>query len=264
MSREDPCAGDQPVRSETLPVEPPVPLPVQPAGPRLPGWGMLAAGVAIIWGFQFIIGVAHVVVRTIVYGPNSLEADMGPFGVVITTLLSTAITFAVIWFIICRLCRLRFAEGFAAKPVRPPVFVASVFLGLLTALAAFGIESRWGPRDSFMARLLSMPDGFLAVSVLALVMPPFEELYYRGFIFPILKRWLGAWPAVVLVTVWFASAHVFQMFGDPVGLAVILAVGLLYTLQRHLTGSLIPAIIAHWVYNAYLMVLAALFSSPRF
>jgi membrane protease YdiL (CAAX protease family) len=236
MIRVDPSSGDQPADSTDLPVEPAPPpaqpLPAPAPGPRLPGWKMLLGGVAVIWAFELVIGVIYVVARAAIEGPRSLADDVGPVGVVFTTVLGTATTFAVISFIICRLCRFRFDEGFAVKPVRPPVFAASVILGISAAIAAILIESAFGSQDSYMARLASMPGGLPAIVVVALLAPPFEELYYRGFIFPILRRRLGVVPAVTLVALWFAGVHAFQLYGDPAGILVILVMGLVWTLQE--------------------------------
>jgi membrane protease YdiL (CAAX protease family) len=229
---------------------------VHSAEPRRPGWGLLGIGVAIIWGFDLAVGVIYVVARAALEGPKSLNADMGPIGILIATLLSSAATVSVIWFITCRQCGWRFADGFAVRSVKWPVIALSVVLGLLTALAAGWIESRWGSEQSMMARLASMPGGLVAISTVALVVPPFEELYYRGFIFPTLRGLLGPWAAVLLTAAWFTGAHVFQLAGDPAGLAIILTMGLTWTLQRQLTDSLIPGLITHWLYNAVLVTLS--------
>lgn len=87
-------------------------------------------------------------------------------------------------------------------------------------------------------------------------MVPVEELYYRGFIFPALRDRWGATTAVVLTTLWFWAAHVFQLFGDPAGIAVILVVATTFTLQRHRSGSLVPPLLTHAAYNGVLVTLS--------
>jgi uncharacterized protein len=111
-----------------------------------------------------------------------------------------------------------------------------------------------------MSDLASTPQGLAAISVMALLVPPFEEVYYRGFILPILRRSVGAVAAVLLVIVWFAAVHAFQVAGDLVAIVTIAFMGAVWTLQRQFTQSLIPPVLTHFSYNSVL-VLISLFVS---
>ncbi len=241
-----------------VPVRPPEVSPLQPAPPCWPSFKMLAMGVAMIWGIDLTFGLVYAVASIVRDG--GAKRDMPPAVLVLISLLSAAGTLGVLWLIVCRLCGRRFREGFALKRVPGRVLASSIGLALIAVLGATWMQSRWPSSDTLMTRLASTPGGLAAIFTLALVLPPFEELYYRGFIFPVLRRYLGAWAAVGLVTVWFTGAHVIQLFGDPAGLAVILVMGFVWTLQRHLTDSLIPGLITHWLYNAGLLALSVLLS----
>ncbi len=260
----DPAQPAEPAQPENA-AAPALPdLAPPPAGPRPPDWRMLAIGVGIAFGFDIAMGVVYGIVRIIAGGPGAAGGDLGPAELMVLTLLSAAVTFTVIWSITCRRCGWRFAEGFAIRPVRRSAVAGAIGLALLGAVAAICVESQWGTEDSAMAKLAGMPGGVLAISAIALLLPPFEELYYRGFIFPIVKRYLGGWAAVALVTLWFAAAHALQLLGDPAGMAVILVMGLAWTLQRQITGSLVPSLIAHWLYNAALVASSLAFAgNPR-
>ena len=51
---------------------------------------------------------------------------------------------------------------------------------------------------------------------------------------------------------WFGAAHAPQLLGVPLNLLIVTMMGFVWTLQRHYSGSLIPGLVTHWVYNASL------------
>jgi len=74
-----------------------------------------------------------------------------------------------------------------------------------------------------------------------------EEILYRGFVFMAFVRMIvNYWPpnafAVILSSVWFALAHVYQ---GRRGITTTFIVGMIFALARLWTGSLIPSIAAH-------------------
>jgi len=85
----------------------------------------------------------------------------------------------------------------------------------------------------------------LSVVVLAAVA---EELFYRGLLQSMLKRYFGgrAWPAVVATSVLFAASHSNQPAAIP-GL-FILSAGMGYNYER--TGRLVSPILIHAIFNA--------------
>ena len=85
-----------------------------------------------------------------------------------------------------------------------------------------------------------------------------EEIYYRGFIFPVLCRKLGAVWSILIVTVWFGGVHAAQLHGDWALLPIVTGMGFIFTVQRYLTGSLLPSIVTHWTYNTFLVFLTVI------
>lgn len=74
-----------------------------------------------------------------------------------------------------------------------------------------------------------------------------EEYLFRGFAWQVLAEPLGAWPAALLTSVSFGLSHGYQR---TVGVVRASALGLLLTLPVMWTGSLFPAIVAHFWINA--------------
>lgn len=97
--------------------------------------------------------------------------------------------------------------------------------------------------------------GFLYASVLlgsVILAPLFEELFFRGLLFKAMGAHLPAGWVVLLTAVLFAAIHP----SFPLVISVFLA-GLMYGLLRQLSGSVLPAILAHIIHNALTFVLYA-------
>lgn len=82
-----------------------------------------------------------------------------------------------------------------------------------------------------------------------------EEFIYRGFALHTLQEWSGNYLAagIVASAMLFALAHLYQ---GPRGLFSTFLVGLLFAGIRAWTGSLVPAVLAHFVADSTAGVLA--------
>jgi len=85
-----------------------------------------------------------------------------------------------------------------------------------------------------------------------LLAPLFEELFFRGVLFNALRVHLPAGWVVIVTALLFAAIHP----SWPLILSVLLA-GLLYGTLRHLSGSVLPALLAHLTHNGLTFVLYA-------
>lgn len=83
-----------------------------------------------------------------------------------------------------------------------------------------------------------------------------EELLHRGIIAPSLARYLGLWPAVIV------SALIFGLFHMSLSrLLPTATLGAAAAYLRLRSGSLLPSILIHFLYNACLLAMAA-FGQP--
>lgn len=140
-------------------------------------------------------------------------------------------------------------------------FVESTTDGLLwgAGTAAAGLVLVWGVTlaagaaglaESPLARLL-MPEsgaekaGFLLLSGVAAVC---EEYVFRGYLLWALTGWTGSpWFAAVVVSLSFGLAHGYQKLAGVIRAGTL---GMLLAVPTILTGSLFPAIVAHFWINA--------------
>lgn len=118
--------------------------------------------------------------------------------------------------------------------------LAGVFvrLGALLGLEESPLTFALMPRSGKELRAFLVMVGVAAVG---------EEYLFRGFAWQVLSEPLGAWPAALLTSVSFGLSHGYQR---TVGVVRASVLGLLLTLPVMWTGSLFPAIVAHFWINA--------------
>ena len=93
---------------------------------------------------------------------------------------------------------------------------------------------------------------FLAnAAVVTLAAPFVEELLYRGLGFGLLRQFAGPWPAIIITGVAFGLAH-----GLVLGLPVLSIFGITLGWLRFKTGSVIPGMIVHALFNGAALVAA--------
>lgn len=86
---------------------------------------------------------------------------------------------------------------------------------------------------------------FFSLFVVALLPALGEELFFRGVLYRfVAKRIPNQWFPVVASAAFFAAVHY-----NPSGLPAIFLAGILFALFYYLTGSLLPGILAHFLYN---------------
>jgi membrane protease YdiL (CAAX protease family) len=110
------------------------------------------------------------------------------------------------------------------------------------------------PFEQFFARPL---DAYL-VSIFAVTLGPLmEELFFRGFLYPVLARRMGAVWAVILTALPFGLIH-YKQYGDAwSAVLVIFLVGVVLTTVRAVSKSVGASFLVHVGYNGTLMILAA-------
>ncbi len=110
------------------------------------------------------------------------------------------------------------------------------------------------PFDQFFDRPL---DAYLTAVFAVTFGPLMEELFFRGMLYPVLARRLGAIAGIFITAVLFGLMH-FAQYGRSWGaVLIIFLVGVVLTTIRAVTKSVASSFLAHVGYNTTLMVLAA-------
>jgi membrane protease YdiL (CAAX protease family) len=145
------------------------------------------------------------------------------------------------------------ALGLRRVPLGWFVLAPILTLGMLTlgvalssAISAFQGQPFVNPQVNDMSQGQQLTPLHLVIFLLgtAIVAPIVEELFFRGMLYPLMRRHLPAWLAIVANAAIFAGLHFIPML-----LPVLFVMGLLLTFVRARTHSIIPSILIHSLNN---------------
>ena len=121
----------------------------------------------------------------------------------------------------------------------------------LQAVAHFLPIPKELPIDSFFRT----PAEAWALGILSVTLAPLmEELFFRGFLYPVLARRLGLPVAVLVTALGFAALHGAQLMFSWGPVLVIFLVGLVLTMVRAKTNSVAAGVLIHMAYNGTITV----------
>ena len=139
-------------------------------------------------------------------------------------------------------------------PRRWPAFL---FGGVLLALALQGFAHFLPiPTDMPIDEFFNTPAEAWSLTIFGVTLAPvIEELFFRGFLYPVLARRLGVFLAVVLTAAGFGAIHGPQLGRAWGPVLVIFLVGIALTVTRAVTKSVAAGILIHVGYNGTLSLL---------
>jgi membrane protease YdiL (CAAX protease family) len=136
-----------------------------------------------------------------------------------------------------------------------PFLCAAAGPALAIASSTLGVFLKAPPVPSPVEDLISDRRSlFIMMLFLTVFGPVFEELVFRGFLFPLLARSVGPWPGILLAATPFALVHGSQYHWSWQHLTVVGLAGVVFGFARYKTGSTAAATLVHTGYNATLFV----------
>jgi membrane protease YdiL (CAAX protease family) len=165
---------------------------------------------------------------------------------------------------------IRYKEPFAALGISAKNFLKNVFYGvigyvaLIPALivilaitaAVINITNYVPQRQPVVELFLKERDvTFLTYSGIfaAVIGPIIEELFFRGFMYGALKKYIGIFWAVAATSCLFAALH-----AHAVGFFPIMALGMLLAYIYEKTGTLVSSVTIHMIHNLGMVFLVFL------
>ena len=176
-----------------------------------------------------------------------IKSDNGTLVVMLGYLLTIAIF--TVYYLIRKSSILKEASINKIKP-RLALCSALLGIGMLGAFQAVvlvigKIAPKW--LETQNAHSQSILSGSIAVAVVytVVVAPICEELMFRGLILSALKDKAPKWACIIAVAIVFGLIHSF-----PIGFIYAFSLGILLGWLYYYTGSLLPCIITHALFNA--------------
>lgn len=141
--------------------------------------------------------------------------------------------------------------GAVGAPASLAISYGALFLILLVIYALVGRI----PEQLRGQELPSSGPAALALTVIVVVVlaPIFEEVFFRGLLYPTLRNRLGVWAAVLLNGLIFGVLH-FQ----PLYMLSLSLVGAILAYLYEKTESIVAPMLAHGLYNALVVIIALL------
>lgn len=128
-------------------------------------------------------------------------------------------------------------------------FMWAVFGGLQISGYLQWMESLGLNTVQDTVQLLQKSENPLALALMAfaamVVAPLCEEIVFRGYFYPVMKKFAGAWPAALSASLVFAAAH-----GNLTALLPLWIFGVLLVFLYEKTGSLWAPIAVHCCFNS--------------
>jgi len=158
---------------------------------------------------------------------------------------------------VCRRYKMSLKDGFMLK--RPEDFnwfsiipIVAAMLVVVFLMKDLAPDIKKIPLYSYIS---TTPGLIFFICSAITIAPVYEELFYRGYLYPAIARAWDTRTAIIIVSLFFTIAHIPQLWGDWAGLFVIFCVGLFLTILRAQTGSTLVCVFTHLAYNASLVIM---------
>ena len=256
---ENPSQSD--VYYAQLPLPQDSATPIQ-TGPNNPPWNSPVAFAVWLLSVLFIVFVPNLFVipyiirqhiplsdstRLIQFLQSDPTAVLLSLGAIIPAHL---LTFAVAWAVITRFRQFPFFKtiGWTWGGMRWWHF-AAILVGFFALALVLG-EVMPEQENDLLRILKSSRFAVYLMAFLATFTAPFvEELVYRGVLYSAFQRTFGTVAGVISVTLLFSLVHVPQYYPSWVTIILLTLLSLILTIVRARTGSLLPCIMLHFLFN---------------
>ena len=227
-------------------------------GPPWNGWDIVLLVAAAFFFLAFVGGIVLGVAAHL-YGGAVTPADLSREPKVLVP--AQALSYLALLVFMGVLVRLRYRARFweticwrwpAGADWLKYVAGGILLAGVIQALSYLFPMPPSLPIDKFFRDATS---AWLLAGFGILVAPPVEELFYRGFLYPVLARPLGTFGAVVLTSIPFALMHASQLGSAWAPLLMLFLVSVALTLTRAKTGSVAASVLMHMAYNTTLFTM---------
>jgi len=240
---------DNPLPEPQLPLEMP-PAPPPPRDPVWSGWDVVMILVVALLAL-FVFGTTIGVVLTATHHPVSTTSPAMLRVMLLAQFLSYVIVLLFMHVLVVRHYHRRFADAVHWRWPREHRWLAYLLGGMALAVVVQLISTLLPiPKTLPIDKYFQSRSGAYIMTVFGVSMAPLvEELFFRGFLYPVLARRLGVAIGVVLTAFGFALVHASQLANAWAPLLVLFMVGTVFTVVRVVTRNVAPGFLMHVGYN---------------
>ena len=237
-------------------------VPLEPLSQVQPTWGAGAgllswvASVGLMLGWQLVAIIVYVGSLMAQHKPMPAQSALqGDWLLVLLSLASVfpahLMTLLICWLIVTARGQRPFWQSLGWGWHPQFKWVHAVALTALMLGVAVLFAKLLPHHETDMERMLKLGRSVQIVAGLlaALSAPVVEEVVYRGVLYGGLAHKWGTPVAVLGVTLLFGLVHVPQYFGSWAVISTIMCLSLVLTLLRAATGSVLPCVATHFLFN---------------
>lgn len=224
--------------------------------PPWSGWDVLRMIVVVVLAIFFFSILALEIARQVVPGATTGEIAKNPLVIVPAQAAAYLVLLAFMYALLTRGHEGGFWRGVHWH-------FPGAHWGLFLAggvLLAFGVEAgsrflpipKSLPIDEFFRNRAS---AWLMAGFGTLLAPMVEELFFRGFLYPVLRRRIGVVLGMAVTAFLFALIHESQLAHAWAPLLMLFCVGMILTATREFTDSVAASTLVHAAYNATLFTM---------
>ena len=253
VSEAAPADGTSPYETPGSEIAPP-PVPVG----RVPVWfyrpvDLMGAGfVFLVFTGLFLASSGNPRNETVTLDPEVLLVNIGFQFVIagVVTVLALRRVTATAWL------GLRWPSWYWVFLIAPGgvLFMWLVFGGLQMSGYVEWMESLGVETVQETVKLLQKSEDPVVLGLMAaaavVVAPLCEEIVFRGYFYPVMKRFAGAWPAAICSAIVFAAAH-----GNLTALLPLFIFGGVLVFLYEKTGSIWTPMAVHFCFNSATVVI---------
>ena len=211
----------------------------------------------IIVTFYFFAYTFQWIEANILYLMKIKDIDGNLFGVLNATLTDIIGMAIVLYFAVIKFKSGLAGLGLTFKNIKRDMRIAiGGYLTIIPVLAIIMIivfiglkVSSYEPPETKAFEILYKAKGpkilFVLTALVTIIGPIAEELFFRGFAYPVFRKRIGVRNAILLISAVFAMLHM-----NIVSFFPILALGILLAYLYEKTGSIIPSITVHIIHNS--------------
>lgn len=235
----------------------PAPVVVPPRNPVWSGWDVLHIALLMFLSPFLLFFLVAIIARSEFYhGLSWTQLAQIP----VLSLLAELLAYIAVLFFMVMLVEgkyhVRFAEAIEWRwPARAYLSLLGLGVALLFSLqglAHFLPIPKDVPFDEFFKRPL---DAYLTSAFAISLGPLMEELFFRGFLYPVMARRMGIPVGIFLTALAFGLLHAMQLGFAWGPILVIFLVGVVLTIVRAVSHSVAASFLVHVAYNSTLTVL---------
>lgn len=254
QDQEFPSLPDAPLQSEvSLVPAAPAPVQVPEEDPVWNGWDvLLIAAITLFSIFVFVFATTFGAKK--LFYPKLPLMDVGKFPLV--TVVAQLFAYVVVFAFMVWLVRVHYHRRFFAE-VRwkwPEGWWLYLGLGVALSISLQAVASFLPmPKELPIDKFFQTPAEAWVLSIFGMTVAPLmEELFFRGFLYPVLVRRLGLVAGIGLTSLGFGLIHAPQLGKAWAPVLVVFLVGVALTVVRARTKSVASGMLVHIAYNGTL------------